>query len=97
MNGRDPFTWGTRCSGIIADPDGYIVTAGHCVDQGKEGARETALGYAIDWLVRNGWAFRRDSRHWLNEAHLSWGVEGTEKGPRRTWRSGCSGGSPPGV
>lgn len=80
VNGGDPFTWGTRCSGFVVNPTGYIVTAGHCVDTSKEGARETALQFAVDWLIQNGWAYRRDFGYWLNEAHLAWGVEGTEKG-----------------
>jgi len=80
VNGGDPFQWATRCSGFIVNPTGYIVTAGHCVDVGKEGSRETALEYAVAWLVQDGWAFRRDAGFWLNEAHLMWGVEGREKG-----------------
>jgi S1-C subfamily serine protease len=80
VNGGDPFTWGTRCSGFIVEPTGYIVTAGHCVDTGEEGARGTALEFAVGWLADNGWIFRRDSAAWLNEAHLLWGVEGEERG-----------------
>ena len=80
VNGGSPFTWTTRCSGFIVDPNGYVVTAGHCVDPGEEGARETALMFAVQWLIDNGWAYRRDFGYWLNEAHLSWGVEGREKG-----------------
>ena len=80
VNGGQPFEWGTRCSGFVVNPNGYVVTAGHCVDPGEEGARGTALEFAVDWLVRDGWIFRRDSGFWLDEAHLMWGVEGTEKG-----------------
>lgn len=42
---RDGQLWLTRstdltftCSGFLVNPDGYIVTAGHCVDPGVEGA-----------------------------------------------------------
>jgi hypothetical protein len=62
------------------NPSGYIVTAGHCVDLGEEGARETALEFAVQWLIDTGWAFQQDYDFWLNEAHLTWGVEGTERG-----------------
>lgn len=79
-NDGQPFTWTTRCSGFVVAPTGYVVTAGHCVDPGEEGARETALALAVQWLVQNGWAYQRDFAYWLNEAHLSWGVEGREKG-----------------
>jgi len=80
VNSGKPFTWGTRCSGFIVEPTGYIVTAGHCVDPGEEGARGTALQLAVQWLADNGWIYRRDASYWLNEAHLLWGVEGEEKG-----------------
>lgn len=80
VNDGNPFEWGTRCSGSIVNPSGYIVTAGHCVDLGEEGARETALEFATQWLVDNGWAFPEDYDFWLSEAHGIWGVEGTERG-----------------
>lgn len=80
VNGGQPFKWGTRCSGFIVDPAGYIVTAGHCVDEGELGARGTALEFAVQWLIDDGWARQRDFGFWLDEAHLSWGVEGRERG-----------------
>ena len=80
VNGGKPFTWGTRCSGFIVEPTGYVVTAGHCVDPGEEGARGTALQLAVQWLADNGWIYKRDTSYWLDKAHLTWGVEGEEKG-----------------
>jgi serine protease Do len=80
VNEGQPFEWGTRCSGFVVNPAGYIVTAGHCVDEGELGARGTALEFAVQWLINDGWARQRDFDFWLNEAHLSWGVEGREKG-----------------
>jgi S1-C subfamily serine protease len=80
VNGGNPFEWATRCSGFVVNPDGYVVSAGHCVDLGEEGARETALQMAVQWLIDDGWAFQEDFDFWLNEAHLTWGVEGTERG-----------------
>jgi len=74
------FEWGTRCTGFVVNPSGYVVTAGHCVDAGEEGARDTALQLAVQWLVDQGFIFRRDFGYWLDEAHLMWGVEGEEKG-----------------
>jgi S1-C subfamily serine protease len=80
VNDGQPFQWGTRCSGFVANPDGYVVTAGHCVDPGEEGARDEALRQAVQWLIDNGWAYKRDFQYWLDEAHLSWTVEGQEAG-----------------
>jgi len=80
VNDGFAFEWGTRCTGFVVNPSGYVVTAGHCVDTGEEGARETALQYAVQWLVDQGYVFPRDFDYWLNEAHLMWGVEGEERG-----------------
>lgn len=80
VNGGQPFTWGTRCSGFVVNPTGYIVTAGHCVDLSQEGARGTALELAVAWLVRQGWIRAADAGRTLNDAHMTWGVEGEERG-----------------
>lgn len=80
VNGGQPFTWGTRCSGFVVNPTGYIVTAGHCVDLSEEGARGTALELAVAWLVRQGWIRAADAGRTLNDAHMTWGVEGEERG-----------------
>lgn len=88
VNNGDPFEWATRCSGFVVNPSGYIVSAGHCVDLGEEGARSTALELATQWLIDNGWAFPEDYDYWLQEGHLMWGVEGTERGSdpdREVW------------
>ena len=47
VNDGYAFEWGTRCSGFVVNPTGYIFTAGHCVDKGEEGARDTALQNAV--------------------------------------------------
>ena len=80
VNDGNPFEWATRCSAFAVNPNGYIVTAGHCVDLGEEGARATALEFATQWLADNGWIFPEDYDFWLDEGHLLWGVEGTERG-----------------
>lgn len=80
VNDGNPFQWATRCSAFAVNPSGYLVTAGHCVDLGEEGARATALELATQWLIDNGWAYPEDYDYWLNEGHLMWGVEGTERG-----------------
>ena len=80
VNDGNPFEWATRCSAFAVNPNGYLVTAGHCVDLGEEGARSTALEFATQWLIDDGWAFQQDYDYWLNEGHLMWGVEGTERG-----------------
>ena len=80
VNDGNAFQWTTRCSGFVVNPDGYVVTAGHCVDPGEEGARGTALEYATAWLIQQGWARRSDAAYVLQEGHGYWTVEGNEKG-----------------
>jgi S1-C subfamily serine protease len=80
VNDGYAFEWSTRCSGFVVNPNGYIFTAGHCVDKGEEGARGTALEFAVQWLIDQGYIYKRDFQYWLDEAHLLWGVEGQEKG-----------------
>lgn len=80
VNDGYAFEWSTRCTGFVVNPNGYVVTAGHCVDHGEEGARDTALRYAVQWLIDQGYIYKKDFQAWLDEAHLLWGVEGSEKG-----------------
>jgi serine protease Do len=42
------------CSGFIVNPDGYIVTAGHCVQDDMEGAQGDAVIQVVDQLVQEG-------------------------------------------
>lgn len=88
-NEGNAFTWTIRCSGFIVSPDGYIVTAGHCVDPGAEGARGQAIEIATAWLIDQGHAFAEDFDFWVQEGHLTWRVEGEESGsqPDRTVRA----------
>lgn len=47
LNDGQPFTYGGRCTGYVVNPDGYIATAGHCVDNlGRGGGLQDALLYA---------------------------------------------------
>jgi S1-C subfamily serine protease len=46
-----PFEWASRCTGFIVNPSGYIVTAGHCVDNTTEGARREAIKEALAYWI----------------------------------------------
>jgi serine protease Do len=69
------------CSGFIVNPDGYIVTAGHCVQDDMEGAQGDAVTQVVDQLVQEGRVsfFERDqliedvlvgNREWQVEGQL---------------------------
>ena len=42
------------CTGFIVNPNGYIVTAGHCVKDDMEGAQGDAVRQVVDELVEEG-------------------------------------------
>ncbi|TWF75985.1 trypsin-like peptidase [Pseudonocardia hierapolitana] len=51
-NGGRPFTYTATCTGFGVHPDGYVATAGHCVDTtGPGGAREPFIQAAAEQLV----------------------------------------------
>jgi len=81
-----PFDAATACTGFVASPDGYIVTAGHCVDSrtmmgGKDVLIRTALD---DWLSKN-LITQAEAERLLAEED-QWGVEAKQRGapPDRT-------------
>src|SRR3954447_7011076 len=43
--------WTGACTGEIVTPDGYVVTAGHCLDSGSAGAKRAAIEGIIDQLI----------------------------------------------
>ncbi|MFG1609198.1 trypsin-like peptidase domain-containing protein [Actinoplanes sp. NPDC049265] len=54
--------WSGACTGEIVSSDGYVVTAGHCLDSGMGGAKLKAVQDVVDQAVRDGVvsASRRD-------------------------------------
>ncbi len=44
------FTVPTQCTGFVVNPDGWVATAGHCVDptSGKEAVRRAAAAWALE-------------------------------------------------
>lgn len=80
--GAQPWQWSSRCSGFVINPSGHIVTAGHCVDSGAEGARGDAIQFAAQWLIEQSFTpyTATDFDALIQEGHLSWRVEGEERG-----------------
>jgi hypothetical protein len=48
-NGR-PFVVDTQCTGYVVNPDGYIATAGHCVDPGGD-IQDLIVQQAAQWAL----------------------------------------------
>ncbi|GAA1143513.1 trypsin-like peptidase domain-containing protein [Nocardioides aquiterrae] len=53
LNNGDPFELQFQCTGFVVNPDGYIATAGHCVDF-KE-VRSSFVETAAQWALDNGY------------------------------------------
>ncbi len=46
-----PFTVTMQCTGFVVNPDGYVATAGHCVD--PTGGKDALRQQAADWALTN--------------------------------------------
>jgi S1-C subfamily serine protease len=53
LNDGNPFELQFQCTGFVVNPDGYIATAGHCVDF-KE-VRSSFVETAAQWALDNGY------------------------------------------
>jgi S1-C subfamily serine protease len=52
VNDGEPFESSAQCTGFVVNPNGYIATAGHCVEI-DESARAAILGAAVAWEYEN--------------------------------------------
>jgi S1-C subfamily serine protease len=77
-NGR-PITLNATCTGFGVNPQGYIATAGHCVDTtSPEGVkRDFVEAVAQDLVARNPGVSLADA---ITYGMQNWAVEGTAKG-----------------
>lgn len=66
------------CTGYVAAPDGYIATAGHCVDPGE--TRIDFINVALDQLVDEGVYSFRETEQMYDHALINWEIEGFEAG-----------------
>jgi S1-C subfamily serine protease len=53
LNGGQQFALSFQCTGFVVNPDGYIATAGHCVD--LEQVKPVFFETAAQWAVDNGY------------------------------------------
>jgi serine protease Do len=73
------------CSGFVVNPNGYIVTAGHCVQNDMEGAQGDAVVQVVDQLVQEGRVpyYARDQL--ISDVlvgNIEWQVEGLYDGSK---------------
>lgn len=58
LNDEEPLTISSQCTGYVVHPDGYIATAGHCVN--PEDAREALEEQAAQWALQTGYYLADD-------------------------------------
>ena len=81
LNDGWPYEWTVGCSGFVVSPSGYIVTAGHCVDDSLDhGARWDAIVFGVDEWVDRGWADADAVDRLFEVAYGNWVVEGEGAG-----------------
>jgi S1-C subfamily serine protease len=72
--------WVIGCTGFVVNPDGYIVTAGHCLDDGRDGAEHNATEMVVDDLIQQGKlspVYRDALIDAVDVGNVRWKVEGT--------------------
>ena len=72
-NDRQPFEWSSTCTGFVVNPNGYLVTAGHCVDE--EQARLVMIQMAVEELIAQGRP-EADRDALAQQGYASWRSEG---------------------
>jgi serine protease Do len=86
------------CTGFVVNPDGYIVTAGHCADDGMDGAQGDAIAQVVDQFVQAGGVPASDRDQLIEDikmGNVDWQVEGHDNNsrPDRTVSVTIGGGS----
>ncbi len=80
FNSGDPFEITTRCTGFGVSPDGYVATAGHCVDPGMEGIGREFLTAAVAESIQKGYyGANVDPNKLLQFGEANWKLEGQAK------------------
>lgn len=75
LNNGNPFDITARCTGFSITGDGYIGTAGHCVDPDFQ--RAAIVRAAAEGLAGQG---GKTADQWADFGTANWSVEGQEKG-----------------
>ena len=82
VNEGAPFEVTTQCTGYVVNPDGYIATAGHCVDP-KGDVEDMLALQAAQWEMDQGLYDNTITAAELAEVLRVEGFETTNKGPDR--------------
>jgi S1-C subfamily serine protease len=71
----DPFIVSFQCTGFVVNPDGYIATAGHCVDYDAT-VREGILTQVVEWAYLNDYYEARPDMETIATFADNWRIDG---------------------
>ncbi len=74
---EDPFTATFQCTGFVVNPDGYIATAGHCVDYDAS-IREAILTQVVEWAYNNDYYQATPSMDTIATFAKNWRIDGAK-------------------
>ncbi|MFN8183580.1 MAG: trypsin-like peptidase domain-containing protein [Candidatus Nanopelagicales bacterium] len=74
---NDPFTASFQCTGFVVNPDGYVATAGHCVDYDQT-IREAILTQVVDWAYNNDYYEVSPSKETIATFAKNWRIDGAK-------------------
>lgn len=75
---QDPFTVSYQCTGFVTNPDGYIGTAGHCVDYDQT-VQNDILSQVVDWAYTNGYYEAEPSMETIAGFSRHWRIDGATR------------------
>ena len=74
---QDPFTATFQCTGFVVNPEGYIATAGHCIDFDAT-IREAILTQVVDWAYNNDYYQATPSMDTIATFAKNWRIDGAK-------------------
>ncbi|MEZ5119608.1 MAG: trypsin-like peptidase domain-containing protein [Candidatus Nanopelagicales bacterium] len=78
---QDPFTVSYQCTGFVVNPDGYIGTAGHCVDYDRT-VKNAILSQVVDWAYDNDYYAQTPSKETIATFARHWRIDGQARNGR---------------
>lgn len=73
-----PFIVNYQCTGFVVNPDGYIGTAGHCVDYDQT-VQSDILSQVADWAYQNDYYASRPSPQTIAGFARHWRIDGAAR------------------
>jgi S1-C subfamily serine protease len=72
---EEPFVTSFQCTGFVVNPDGYVATAGHCVDYDAT-VREAILSQVVEWAYVNEYYEALPSMETIATFARNWRIDG---------------------